>query len=114
MRIGGGRIEQAVVSALLAALTPAGVKAALRAAEMLEGDHDAALKQWRLRSSERTTGGPGGAALPPGRARAPVGRPRPRARLGDALTEFAKAEPSLRCASTTPTGADSPRNANSC
>ena len=48
MRIGGGRIEQAVVGALLAALTPAGVKAALRAAEMLEADHDAALAQWRL------------------------------------------------------------------
>jgi len=48
MRIGGGRIEQAVVSALLAALTPAGVKAALRAAELLEADHDAALAQWRL------------------------------------------------------------------
>ena len=48
MRIGGGRIEQAVVGALLAALTPADVKAALRAAEMLEADHDAALAQWRL------------------------------------------------------------------
>ena len=48
MRIGGGRIEQAVVGALLAALTPAGVKAALRAAEMLEADHDAGLAQWRL------------------------------------------------------------------
>ena len=34
--------------ALIAALTPAGVKAALRAAEMLEADHDAALAQWRL------------------------------------------------------------------
>ena len=30
------------------ALTPAGVKAALRAAEALEQDHDAALAQWRL------------------------------------------------------------------
>jgi len=37
-----------VVGALLAALTPAGVKAALRAAEMLEADHDAGLAQWRL------------------------------------------------------------------
>ena len=48
MRIGGGQIDQAVAGALLAALTPAGVKAALQAAEALEQDHDAALKQWRL------------------------------------------------------------------
>jgi DNA invertase Pin-like site-specific DNA recombinase len=48
LRIGGGQIDQAVAGALLAALTPAGVKAALRAAEALEQDHDAALKQWRL------------------------------------------------------------------
>ena len=33
---------------MLAALTPAGVKAALVAAEALEADHDAALEQWRL------------------------------------------------------------------
>ena len=48
LRVGGGQIDQAVASALLATLTPAGVKAALRAAEALEQDHDAALKQWRL------------------------------------------------------------------
>jgi DNA invertase Pin-like site-specific DNA recombinase len=48
LRVGGGRIDQAVAGALLAALTPAGVKAALQAAEALEQDHDAALKQWRL------------------------------------------------------------------
>jgi DNA invertase Pin-like site-specific DNA recombinase len=48
LRVGGGRIDQAVVEALLAALTPAGIKAALQAAETLEADHDAALKQWRL------------------------------------------------------------------
>jgi DNA invertase Pin-like site-specific DNA recombinase len=48
MRVGGGQIDQAVAGALLAALTPAGVKAALTAAEALEHDHDAALKQWRL------------------------------------------------------------------
>ena len=47
-RVGGGRIDEAVADALLQALTPAGVKAALRAAEALEQDHDAALKQWRL------------------------------------------------------------------
>jgi DNA invertase Pin-like site-specific DNA recombinase len=48
LRIGGKRIEEAVTDALLAALTPAGVKAALTAAETLEADHDAALAQWRL------------------------------------------------------------------
>ena len=48
MRVGGAQIDQAVAGALLAALTPAGVKAALTAAEALEHDHDAALKQWRL------------------------------------------------------------------
>jgi DNA invertase Pin-like site-specific DNA recombinase len=48
LRVGGGQIDQAVAGALLAALTPAGVKAALQAAEALEADHDAALTQWRL------------------------------------------------------------------
>jgi recombinase-like zinc beta ribbon protein len=48
VRVGGGQIDQAVAGALLAALTPAGVKAALHAAETLEADHDAALKQWSL------------------------------------------------------------------
>jgi DNA invertase Pin-like site-specific DNA recombinase len=48
LRIGGTQIDRAVAGALLAALTPAGVKAALQAAEALEQDHDAALKQWRL------------------------------------------------------------------
>ncbi|MDP9136375.1 MAG: recombinase family protein, partial [Actinomycetota bacterium] len=50
LRIGGTQIDQAVADALLAALTPAGVKAALRAAESLEADHDAALAQWRLQA----------------------------------------------------------------
>ena len=54
LRVGGGQIDQAVAGALLAALTPAGVKAALTAAEALEHDHDAALSQWRLQV-ERTT-----------------------------------------------------------
>ncbi len=48
LRVGGGQIDQAVASALLAALSPGGVKAALAAAEALEQDHDAALAQWRL------------------------------------------------------------------
>ena len=42
------QIDAAVAAALLAALTPAGVQAALAAAEALEHDHDAALAQWRL------------------------------------------------------------------
>jgi DNA invertase Pin-like site-specific DNA recombinase/uncharacterized protein YndB with AHSA1/START domain len=48
LRVGGVQIDEAVAAALLAALTPAGVKAALAAAEELERDHDAALEQWRL------------------------------------------------------------------
>jgi DNA invertase Pin-like site-specific DNA recombinase len=48
MRVGGMQIDHAVADALLAALTPAGVRAALTAAEALEADHDAALSQWRL------------------------------------------------------------------
>src|SRR5215212_4267285 len=48
LRVGGTQIDEAVADALLAALTPAGVNAALAAAEALEYDHDAALKQWRL------------------------------------------------------------------
>ena len=48
LRVGGGRIDEAVAEALLTALTPAGVKAALIAAESLEADHDQALEQWRL------------------------------------------------------------------
>jgi hypothetical protein len=46
--VGGVKIDEAVSAALIQALTPAGVKAALRAAELLEADHDAALAQWRL------------------------------------------------------------------
>ena len=48
LRVGGGQIDHSVASALLAALTPAGIKAAVTAAEALEADHDAALAQWRL------------------------------------------------------------------
>jgi hypothetical protein len=48
LRVGGTQIDQAVAGALLTALTPAGVKAALQAAEALEHDHDTALKQWQL------------------------------------------------------------------
>ena len=48
LRIGGVTVDEAVADALLSALTPAGVKAALQAAEALEQDHDQALGQWRL------------------------------------------------------------------
>jgi DNA invertase Pin-like site-specific DNA recombinase/uncharacterized protein YndB with AHSA1/START domain len=48
LRVGGRQIDEAVAGELLAALTPAGVKAALAAAEGLEHEHDAALKHWRL------------------------------------------------------------------
>lgn len=47
LSIGGIQIDQAVAEAFLAALTPAGVEAALVAAEALVADRDAALSQWR-------------------------------------------------------------------
>jgi len=47
LRVGGRQIDDAVVSAFLQALAPAGLEASLRAAEQLEADHDAALAQWR-------------------------------------------------------------------
>ena len=48
MRVGGGRIDDAVAKACLDAITPAGIEAALEAEATIEADHDAALKQWRL------------------------------------------------------------------
>jgi excisionase family DNA binding protein len=48
LRIGGRQIDQAVASAFLAALAPAGVEASLRATEQLEADYDSSLAQWRL------------------------------------------------------------------
>jgi excisionase family DNA binding protein len=48
LNVGGVQIDQALTEAFLDALTPAGVKAALVAAEQLEANHDAALAQWRL------------------------------------------------------------------
>ncbi len=47
LSVGGIQIDQAVTEAFLAALTPAGVEAALAAAETLAADRDAALAQWR-------------------------------------------------------------------
>jgi len=48
MSIGGVQIDRAVAEAFLAALTPAGLDAALAAAEALEDNYDASLAQWRL------------------------------------------------------------------
>jgi DNA invertase Pin-like site-specific DNA recombinase len=53
LSVGGVQIDQAVAEAFCQALTPAGVQAAVAAAERLEADHDAALGQWRL-EVERT------------------------------------------------------------
>lgn len=48
LRVGGVRIDEAVATAFLVAVTPAGIEAALKAAEMLEDGRDAALEQWHL------------------------------------------------------------------
>lgn len=48
LNVGGLQIDEAVVQAFIAALAPAQLAATLAAAERLEADRDAALKQWRL------------------------------------------------------------------
>jgi hypothetical protein len=48
LNVGSCQIDAAVADAFLTALQPAGMEAALLAAERLEADHDAALDQWRL------------------------------------------------------------------
>jgi DNA invertase Pin-like site-specific DNA recombinase len=48
LQVGGKQIDEAVAAAFLAACTPAGVQAALAAAQRLEADHDAALAQARM------------------------------------------------------------------
>jgi DNA invertase Pin-like site-specific DNA recombinase/uncharacterized protein YndB with AHSA1/START domain len=47
LSIGGVQIDQAVATAFLAAIAPAGIEASLTAAQVLEDDRDAALDQWR-------------------------------------------------------------------
>lgn len=42
------QVDDAVVLAVLRALEPLGVEAAIAAAERLEADHDGALGRWRL------------------------------------------------------------------
>lgn len=53
LNVGGCQIDAAVTETFLAALQPAGMEAALVAAERLEADHDAALGQWRLEVERR-------------------------------------------------------------
>ena len=48
LNVGGVQIDEAVAKAFLAAIAPAGLSAAVRAAEQLQADHDGALAQWRL------------------------------------------------------------------
>jgi DNA invertase Pin-like site-specific DNA recombinase len=48
LNIGGIQIDEAVTRAFIAALEPVGLAATLAAAERLESDREAALKQWRL------------------------------------------------------------------
>ncbi|HEY0122180.1 MAG TPA: recombinase family protein [Rhizobium sp.] len=48
LNVGGVQIDEAVVSAFLEALEPARLAATIEAAERLESDREAALKQWRL------------------------------------------------------------------
>ena len=53
LNVGGCQIDAAVADAFLTALQPAGMQAALIAAERLEASHDAALDQWRLEVERR-------------------------------------------------------------
>ncbi len=48
LTVGGRQLEHAVTQTFLTALTPAGMDAAVLAAEQLEHDFDAALASWRL------------------------------------------------------------------
>jgi len=54
LSVGAMQIDEAVARAVLAALEPLGIEAALAAAERIEADHDGALAQWRL-SVERAS-----------------------------------------------------------
>ena len=48
LNVGAVQIDEVTARAVLAALAPLGVEAALAAAERIEADHDGALAQWRL------------------------------------------------------------------
>jgi excisionase family DNA binding protein len=54
LNVGAVQIDDAVAQAVLAALAPLGIEAALAAAERIEADQDGALAQWRL-AVERTS-----------------------------------------------------------
>jgi hypothetical protein len=47
LRVGGRQIDAAIAEAFLTALAPAGVAAAIKAAEQMESDHDGVLAQFR-------------------------------------------------------------------
>ena len=47
MRVGGLRIDEPVAAALIAAVTPAGLEASVRAVELSQTENDGALLQWR-------------------------------------------------------------------
>ena len=53
LNVGGCQLDAAVTDAFLTALQPAGMEAALLAAERLDADQDAALDQWRLEVERR-------------------------------------------------------------
>jgi DNA invertase Pin-like site-specific DNA recombinase len=48
LTVGAVQIDETAAQAVLAALAPLGITAALAAAERIEADHDGALAQWRL------------------------------------------------------------------
>jgi DNA invertase Pin-like site-specific DNA recombinase len=48
LNVGAVQIDDAVAQAVLGAIAPLGIQAALAAAERIEADHDGALARWRL------------------------------------------------------------------
>jgi DNA invertase Pin-like site-specific DNA recombinase/uncharacterized protein YndB with AHSA1/START domain len=50
LRVGGARIDDAVVRCFLEAITPAGMEAALRAEQDIQAEHAAEVAQWRLQA----------------------------------------------------------------
>ncbi len=114
MRIGGGRIEQVVVGALLAALTPAGVKAALRAAEMLEAATTRLLRSGGFRSSARAIrqSGPSAATARSSPSTA-WSRAASSATGKRRLVSWLRPRPSLPCASASARARSLPKSASS-
>ena len=50
LRVGGARMDTAVVRCFLEAITPVGMEAAMRAEQDIEAEHAAELAQWRLQA----------------------------------------------------------------